>query len=190
MPSRDLPADAPTTGIRLLVADDDSRIRSLFAALLGEAAGVASVIEAGDGIEAVQLGRHYRPEAAVLDLKMPRLDGVAAALALRALQPAMQIALHSSDPDALRVRASGLGLPLFDKLEFEHLVAWVERHAAHSARDRETITGGAALAQKSELICSLCGYGIVSCKTPDRCPMCGGSAWADPPVRMRRASAY
>jgi CheY-like chemotaxis protein len=91
MPSRDLPADAPTTGIRLLVADDDDRVRSLFAALLREAAGVASVIEATDGIEAVELGRAHRPELAILDLKMPRL---AAALALLALQPAMQIALQ------------------------------------------------------------------------------------------------
>lgn len=58
------------------------------------------------------------------------------------------------------------------------------------ARERGTITGGAPPAQRTELICSLCGYGIVSCKEPDRCPMCGGNAWADPPVRKRRASAY
>ena len=135
MPTRDLPAHAMTSGIRLLVADDDERVRSLFAALLGEAAGVASVIEAKDGAQAVELGRVHSPEVAVLDLKMPRLDGVDAALRLRALQPAMQIALHSSDPGVLRDRASGLGLPLFDKAEFERLVGWVERQAADSARD-------------------------------------------------------
>jgi CheY-like chemotaxis protein len=136
MPIRDLPSVAPTTGVRLLIADDDGGVPSLFATLLREAAGVASVIEAGDGIEAVEFGREQRPELAVLDLKMPRLDGIAAALALRALQPAMQIALHSSDPDALRERASGLGLPLFDKLECEQLLDWVEQQAAESATGR------------------------------------------------------
>jgi CheY-like chemotaxis protein len=57
MPSQDLPADAPTAGIRLLVADDDDGVRSLFAALLRYSAGVASVIEGKTGIEAVELGR-------------------------------------------------------------------------------------------------------------------------------------
>jgi hypothetical protein len=36
----------------------------------------------------------------------------------------------------LRERTSGLGLPLFDKVEFERLLDWVERQAADSARDR------------------------------------------------------
>jgi rubrerythrin len=55
------------------------------------------------------------------------------------------------------------------------------------SREQETITGGAPLAQRRELICSLCGYGIVRCKGPNRCPMCGGNAWGDPPLRIRRA---
>lgn len=71
----------PTTGIRLLVADDDDGVRSLFAALLRVATRVAPMIEARDGIEAVELGRAHRPQVAILDLKMPRLDGVTAALA-------------------------------------------------------------------------------------------------------------
>lgn len=60
MPNRDLPAVPPTTGIRLLVADDDDGVRSLFAALLREATRVAPMIEARDGIEAVELGRARR----------------------------------------------------------------------------------------------------------------------------------
>jgi CheY-like chemotaxis protein len=187
MPTRNFPADAPPTGIRLLVADDDEGVRSLFAGLLRDAAGVASVIEAKDGAEAVELGRAHSPDVAVLDLKMPRLDGVDAALALRALNPAMRIALQSSDPAALRDRASGLGLPLFNKVEFERLVDWVERQAA----DRQRSGGGAWFAQRMELVCSFCGYGIVSCRPPYRCPMCGRSAaWAEPPARMSRAAGH
>jgi hypothetical protein len=104
----------------------------------------------------------------------------------------MHIAVHSSDADALRERAWGLGRPLFDKLECEHLLERIERQTPTAPATGVTaITGGAPLAQKTELICSLCRYGIVSCKKPkpDRCPMCGGSVWADPPVRVRRMSA-
>ena len=68
MPTRNLPADAPTTGIRVLVADDDGRVRLLFAVLLRAAAGVASVIEAKDRGGAAELGRasqrrHREPSA-------------------------------------------------------------------------------------------------------------------------------
>lgn len=66
---------------------------------------------------------------------MPGLNGVEAALRLRLLQPLMRIALHSSDPDALRERAIGLGLPLFDKIQFEGLLGWVEGQAAGLERD-------------------------------------------------------
>jgi two-component system NarL family response regulator len=127
-------AGAPTRGIRVLVVDDDDAVRSLFATLLREAAGVSSVLEAKDGAEAVELGRENQLQVAVLDLNMPRLDGVEAALKLRALQPSLQIALHSSDPELLRQRAAGLGMPLLDKVEFERLVDWVERQARERGR--------------------------------------------------------
>jgi CheY-like chemotaxis protein len=188
MPTRDLVVDAPTSGIHLLVAGDEDRVRSMFAALLCEAAGVSSVIEARDGAEAVEFAGAYSPEVAVLDLKMPRLDGVDAALALRALDPAIQVALQSSDPDAFRERPSGLGLPLFDKLDFEQLLDWVERQAAAGAPQLGDHRLRRSIRQKTELICSLCGYGIVSLKEPERCPMCGASAaWAAPPHRLRSA---
>ncbi len=61
---------------------------------------------------------------------MPRLDGLEAALRLRALQPSLRIALHSSDPYALRERARGLDMPLFDKLDADRLIDWVEEQTA------------------------------------------------------------
>ncbi|MDQ3867815.1 MAG: response regulator [Actinomycetota bacterium] len=191
MTTRDLRADPPTSGLHVLLAEDNDRVRSLFAGLLREAAAVASVIEAKDGGEAVELGRAQSPDVAVLDLRMPRLDGAEAALRLRALRPSMKIALHSSDPEALRQRASGLGLPLFHKLEFERLVEWVERQAAESAPAPDATARGAAFAEKTERVCSVCGYGIVACTQPERCPMCGRSgAWTDPPVHTSRTAAH
>jgi CheY-like chemotaxis protein len=174
----------------LLVADDDGGIRSPSATLLGEVTGVAGVIQAKDGVEAVELGREQRLQVAVLDLNMPRLDGIAAAFRLGALQPSLRIALQSSDPELLRERAAGLELPLFDKLEFDRLLDWVGRQAAGSSRDDIGGARATPLAHKIDLCCSLCGYGIVSRNPPERCPMCGcGADWADPPGWTSRRAA-
>ena len=167
------------TRVRVLVADDDRAVRAKFVALLWNANGIASTLEAADGAEAVQVGLQVRPEIAVLDLNMPRLSGVEAAQTLTALRPSMRIALQSSDPDSLRAHAGGLGLPLFDKLECERLVHWVEAQARSCGpRVDETVS---ALARRLDLTCSMCGYGIVSRKPPERCPMCHvDAAWMEP----------
>jgi CheY-like chemotaxis protein len=129
MRATDASADARNTGARVLLVDDDARVRAMFAALLRDAAGVTSVIEAEDGAEAVELAGARCLDVAILDLNMPRLDGIAAALRLRGVQPSLRIALHSSDPELLRQRAAGLGLPLFDKVDFDRILGWVERQA-------------------------------------------------------------
>lgn len=94
--------------IRALVADEDDAVRSLYAMLLRAIDGVSSVLEAEHGADAVRSAREYRIDVAVLDLNMPGLDCVDAALELCAMQPWMGIALQSSDPDVLRQRAVGL----------------------------------------------------------------------------------
>jgi CheY-like chemotaxis protein len=181
--------DAPATGARVLVADDDERVRAMFATLLRATAGVESVIEVHDGGEAVELARDRRLDIAVLDLNMPRVDGVEAALRLQALQPSLRIALHSSDPELLGQRAAGLELPLFDKVDFDRLRAWVERHAQDASANDAGATV-APLAPKLDLYCSLCSYGIVSRVPPARCPMCGEEAvWGEPQSWASRRAA-
>jgi CheY-like chemotaxis protein len=176
------------TRVRVLVAEDDRAVRAHFVALLGNANGIASTLEAADGAEAVQVGLQLRPEIAVLDLNMPRLSGVEAAQTLTALRPSMRIALQSSDPDSLHAQAGGLGLPLFDKLECERLVHWVETQARSCGpRVDETVS---ALARRLDLSCSMCGYGIVSRKPPERCPMCHvDAAWMEPRSSPARKTA-
>ena len=120
----------PTRELRLVVADDNEAVRTLFVALLEDVAGAGSVISAADGVEAVQLARAIALDVAILDLNMPRLDGIQAAREMSGLQPTLAVALHSPDPHALRLRADGLGLPLFDKVEFDRLVAWVKDEIA------------------------------------------------------------
>lgn len=120
---------ASSPAVRVLVADDDESQRILYGSLVLGLPGVTSVVATQDGVEAVRVAGALALHVAILDLNMPRLDGVEAALRLSATQPSLRIALHSSDPDELRQRAHGLGLPLFGKLEVDRLAEWVEDEA-------------------------------------------------------------
>jgi two-component system response regulator MprA len=160
--------------VRLLVVDDDEAMRTLCVTLLKEVEGVGSVVAAADGAEAVQLGEALEFDLAVLDLNMPRLDGVETALRLTDLQPSLRIALQSADADALRQRAQGLDVAVFEKAELDRLVAWVGAEVERSGMPRSRARTG-----RRDLRCARCGYGIVSDDPPERCPMCGRSAiWA------------
>ena len=174
----DRPDETAAAEVSLLVADDDERFRALFASLL-RATTLAAVIEAEDGAEAVELARERQFDFAVLDLNMPRMDGIEAASRLRALQPALRIALQSSDPELLRERAAGLALPLFDKLEFEQVLEWI--------RQTRVVDQAVPAAPKLELCCALCGYGIIARRPPVHCPLCGeDSQWVAPrPIGSR-----
>lgn len=130
------------TGVRALVADDDEPVRALYVSLLSDVAGISSVVEAADGREAVLMARSMGCQLVILDFNMPLLDGVEAALLLRRDCPSTRVAVQSSDPDALKERAAGLGLGVFDKLDLDCLLAWVEREAGEG-RARVDDRGGA-----------------------------------------------
>ena len=64
--------------IRVLLADDQPLIRGGFRALLESDPGITVVAEAGDGAQAVDLARAHQPDVALLDVRMPLLDGIEA----------------------------------------------------------------------------------------------------------------
>jgi len=64
--------------VRVLVADDQTVVREGLVMLLQLSVGVEVVAAASDGDEAVQLARQHRPDVVLMDLRMPRCDGVAA----------------------------------------------------------------------------------------------------------------
>lgn len=110
--------------VAALVADDDPAFRTLLSDMLHALPDVSDVLEAEDGSQAIQLALQESAKLVVLDLKMPRLGGVEAALVLQELAPSAEIAICSSDVRALADRAGALELPLFDKLDFDRLVGW------------------------------------------------------------------
>jgi CheY-like chemotaxis protein len=79
--------------MRALVVDDNEEFRTLVVALLAEVADV--VEQAADGDVAVHLARGLRPDLVVMDITMPRLDGISAARAIRRVHPAVRIVFLS-----------------------------------------------------------------------------------------------
>jgi len=77
--------------LTVLLADDHVLFRQGLALLVAERAGWEVVAQAGDGEDAVQLAEALRPQIAVLDVEMPRLNGVEAARRIRKVSPATRI---------------------------------------------------------------------------------------------------
>ncbi|WP_158886340.1 response regulator transcription factor [Amycolatopsis anabasis] len=96
--------------IRVLLADDEAMIRAGVAAILAADEGIEVVAEAADGREAIERARSTRPDVALLDIRMPRLDGLSAAAEIRKLVPETAvIILTTFGEDAYIARALGDG---------------------------------------------------------------------------------
>lgn len=98
--------------VRTLVADDHPIVRQGVVALLGATDDFEVVAQAADGVEAAELAERLRPDLVVLDLRMPRLDGVGATTAIRAAVPTARIVVlttYESDDDILAAIEAGAG---------------------------------------------------------------------------------
>jgi AmiR/NasT family two-component response regulator len=95
--------------MRILVAEDETIIRLDLKETL-ERAGFEVCGEARDGEEAVQLAREEKPDLAVLDVKMPRLDGIEAARRILAERPIPIVMLTAYGHDELVARAVEAGV--------------------------------------------------------------------------------
>ena len=123
--------------ITVVVADDQRLVRAGFRVILNAEPDISVVGEAGDGIEAIDLTKRLAPTVVLMDIRMPNLDGLAAARTVLTETTTRVLMLTTFDSDehvyaALRAGASGF---LLKDVPSEHLVTAV----------RSVATGGALI---------------------------------------------
>jgi len=123
---------ATNGAISVLIVDDQALFREGLRTLLSRAPGIQVVAEAKDGQEALVLSREHRPAVALMDLRMPGMDGVAATGALRQLNPAPQVLVLTTfdhDADVFRAIAAGAIGYLLKDVSSELLIDAIRRAA-------------------------------------------------------------
>jgi DNA-binding NarL/FixJ family response regulator len=132
-----------TYPVTLVIADDQRLVRQGLRLILEAEPDIAVLAEAGDGAEAVALVREHRPAVALLDIRMPVLDGLRAARQVIALGPVTKVLMLTTfDADeyvyeALRTGVSGF---LLKDAPAEQLVLAVRSVAAGDALIDPVIT--------------------------------------------------
>src|SRR5687768_18333263 len=96
--------------VRLLIADDHEVVRAGLKSLLAEVRDIEIVAEAADGDEAIRSARRLRPDAVLLDVRMPGADGLAVLGQLRSELPDAAVVMFSAyDNPTYVARAVALG---------------------------------------------------------------------------------
>jgi two-component system, response regulator PdtaR len=118
---------APGARPRVVIAEDEALIRLDLAEMLAEA-GYDVVAQAGDGEQAVSLTMEHRPDLVVMDVKMPRLDGIAAAaqIARDRVAPVVMLTAFSQRELVERARDSGAMAYLVKPFTITDLVPAIE----------------------------------------------------------------
>jgi AmiR/NasT family two-component response regulator len=122
------------TRTRVLIAEDEALIRLDLAEMLDEA-GYEVVAQASNGEEAVERAREHRPDLVIMDVKMPRLDGIAAAsiIASERIAPVVMLTAFSQRDLVERARDAGAMAYLVKPFTITDLVPAIEMAASRFA---------------------------------------------------------
>jgi len=116
--------------IRVLIADDHVTVLEGLAAMIGRQPDMVVVAEAADGQEAIDLWITHRPEVTLLDLRMPKLDGVGAIEEIRERDPSARIIVlttYDTDTEILRAIKAGTKAYLLKDTRREELLDCIRR---------------------------------------------------------------
>jgi len=111
--------------IKILIADDHAVVREGTRQILEQEPDLNVVAEAGDGEEAVRLAGASKPDVAIIDIAMPKLDGIEATKRIKALYPTIAVLILSAYDD--------------DQFVFSLLEAGAAGYLLKSVRGRELI---------------------------------------------------
>ncbi|MCX6450742.1 MAG: response regulator [Actinobacteria bacterium] len=95
------------TPARILVAEDEALIRLDLVEMLTEA-GYEVVAQATNGVEAISLAKQFKPDLAILDVKMPEMDGITAAEQIIEIAPVLMLTAFSQRDLVERARDAGV----------------------------------------------------------------------------------
>ncbi|GAA5152910.1 response regulator [Nocardioides marinquilinus] len=143
---------APSTARRtVVVAEDETLIRMDLVEMLGEE-GYDVVGQAGDGARAVELAEQLRPDLVILDVKMPVLDGIAAAesIASRRIAPVVMLTAFSQRELVERARDAGAMAYLVKPFTQSDLVPAIEMAVSRYAEVAALETEVADLTERLE----------------------------------------
>jgi DNA-binding NarL/FixJ family response regulator len=121
------------TSVRVLIVDDDDLMRAGLKSVLASDESVQVVGETGDGRDAVESTRRYRPDVVLMDIRMPGLDGIAATREVLEASPRVKVVILTTFEEddyifgALNAGASGF---LLKRTRPEELIAAIHTIAA------------------------------------------------------------
>jgi response regulator NasT len=111
--------------VRIIVAEDEALIRMDLVEMLAEA-GYDVLAEASDGAQAIELVKAHKPDLAILDVKMPILDGISAAEEIISLCPVLMLTAFSQRELVDRARDAGVMAYVLKPFTINDLVPAIE----------------------------------------------------------------
>jgi len=111
--------------VRIVVAEDEALIRMDLIEMLGEA-GYEVIAQASDGAQAIELVQEHKPDLAILDVKMPVLDGISAAEEIIATCPVLMLTAFSQRELVDRARDAGVMAYVLKPFTINDLVPAIE----------------------------------------------------------------